>query len=343
MIAGAITRAQVMKNLQTLIENPARNKEILTKISPENHTYEVAIIGGGPAGLTAGIYLAQAKIKTCIIDQSLPGGNIKNTHLVSNYPGFPEAQNGYMLAHHMTEQTQKAGVDFFSASTINAIDLDHKTLLLDDYITINSKIIIIATGTSPKKLNIPGEAELIGKGISFCATCDAKYFQEKDVIIIGGGNSAIEEADFIAKFAKNVTIIHQFEDLTANKEAQEKCLKNPKIKILFSHKPRSFAKQNNKIQVKIENLKTNQQETLEGDGIFIFIGMQGNTELFRQQNPSTQRLKFDQQGYIKTIEDMETNLSNIYAIGDVTSKKYRQITTAINDGTIAAMHISRKH
>ncbi len=195
---------------------------------------------------------------------------------------------------------------------------------------------ILATGASPRYLNVPGEKELKGNGISYCATCDAKYFHDKEVIIVGGGNTAIEEADFISKFAEKITIIHQFDNLQANKEAQEKAFANPKISFVFDTEPRGFEKNGNRVRVATENLKTGEKSVLESDGAFIFVGMKPNTDLISDE------IEKDDRGYIKTNEDMKTSIEGVYAVGDLRSKKYRQITTAVADGTIAAIAVTRE-
>jgi len=188
---------------------------------------------------------------------------------------------------------------------------------------------------SPRYLGVPGEKELKGNGISYCATCDAKYFHDKEVIIIGGGNTAIEEAEFIAKFASKITIIHQFAKLQANMEAQEKAFANPKIKFVLETEPRGFEKVDGKMRVITEHTKTKEKNTLEADGVFVFVGMKPNTDLFKGT------VETDDWGYIKTNEDMLTNIDGVYAVGDLRSKKYRQITTAVADGTIAAIAITK--
>ena len=185
-------------------------------------------------------------------------------------------------------------------------------------------------------MGIPGEKEMKGKGISYCATCDAKYYDDKEVVVIGGGNSAVEEADFISRFARKITMIHQFDALTANKQAQEKLFANPKISVLFSHEPRSFVRDGDKLITEVEDLKTKTLSKLVSDGVFVFIGMKPNIDLFRE------KLELDTWGYIKTNEDMQTSMPGIYAVGDVISKKYRQITTAVADGTIAAIAIAKE-
>jgi thioredoxin reductase (NADPH) len=291
----------------------------------------VIILGGGPAGLTAGLYLCQAKINTVLVDIALPGGQVSTTHQVSNYPGFIEPQPGFMLSHVMSEQTKMCGTQYKVAVDVARVDLVKKTVVIDEFETLQAKKIIIATGASPKLLGIPGERELKGRGISYCATCDAKYFNDKEVVIIGGGNTAVEESEFISKFASKITFIHQFDHLQANKAAQERAMADPKINILFSSEPRSFTNIDGKMHIEYENLFTHERHTLISEGVFIFIGMDPNTVLF----PTG--LTTDNWGYIMTDEDMKTNIDGVFAVGDVRSKKYRQITTAVADGTIAAI------
>lgn len=334
-LSGGIKRSELINNLNTLISEE-KVEEISNKIKPRISEYETLILGGGPAGLTAGLYLCQARVKAALVDIHLPGGQISSTHKISNYPGFIEPQPGYMLAHFMSEQTKICGTKYKVAVDVAKIDLKNKTIVVDDYETIKARKIILATGASPRYLNVPGEKELKGNGISYCATCDAKYFHDKEVIVIGGGNTAIEEADFISKFAKKITIIHQFDKLQANKEAQEKVFANSKINIVFETEPRGFEKNGNRIKVQTENLRSNKKDVLEADGIFIFVGMKPNTSLFGES------LKTDEWGYIKTNEDMLTNLNGVYAAGDIRSKKYRQITTAVADGTIAAISVTKE-
>ena len=334
-LSGGIKRKEIIRDLRNLMEKKEIEK-IMSSVKPTVTYTDVAILGAGPGGLTAGLYLCQARIDTTLIDIALPGGNVSTTHMISNYPGFIEPQPGYMLSHNMSEQTKKCGTVYKVAVDVTKVDLVKKEITIDEYETIKAKKIIIATGTSPNRIGIPGEMEYKGQGISYCATCDAKYFIDKEVVVIGGGNSAIEEADFISKFASKITIVHQFDKLQANKMAQEKAFANPKINFLFEHEPRAFKKDGDKMVVEVEDLKTNEKKTLTTDGIFVFIGLKPNLELFGNT------LETDNWGYIKTNEDMQTNIEGVYAVGDVGSKKYRQITTAIADGTIAAIAITRE-
>ncbi len=335
-LTGGIKRSDIMRNLDALLPED-RVKAIHGKIEEKTTEADVIILGGGPAGLTAGVYLAQAQLKTILVDTALPGGYVATTHQVSNYPGFVEAQNGYMLSHYMSEQAKANGVDFRAAVEIDYVDLDCKCLKIDGWETLKAHKLVIATGSRPRPLGVDGEIEFAGNGISYCATCDAKYFEDKDVVVIGGGNSAIEESLFISKFAKKLTIVHQFDHLQANKEAQQKAFDDPKIDFLFEHEPREFKKYGTMdMGVVVEDLKTKERKELRTNGIFVFVGFIPNIEMFGD------RLKLDQWGYLQTDDEMRTNLPGIYAAGDVKSKRYRQITTAVADGTVAAIAVTKE-
>ena len=335
-LSGGIRKAQIIERLDTML-SPEEVKVIKAKQKPVVSEYDVAILGGGPAGMTAGIYLGQAKIKTVLIDPQLPGGYMSVTHQVSNYPGFVEPQPGFMLAHYMGEQAKHTGIELKVAVDVTSVDLQKKEIVIDELETIKVKKIIIATGTTPNTMNAPGEQEYKGKGISYCATCDAKYYVDKEVVVIGGGNSAVEEAQFITKFAKKVTMIHQFDKLTANQTAIDNLLANDKIEVMYECEPRAFTLEGEKMITSIEYLKTKERIDLASDGVFVFIGFKSNIEVLGENS-----LSLDKWGYIITDEDMKTSMPDIYAIGDIISKKYRQITTAVADGTIAAISISKE-
>lgn len=334
-LTGGIKRSDIIRNLDSMLM-PDKVKQIKSQIRPSVSEFDVIILGAGPGGLTAGLYLCQSKINTVLIDISLPGGHVSTTHEISNYPGFIEPQVGYMLSHNMSEQTRLCGTIYKVAVDITSVDLNKKEVVIDEYETVKAKRIIIATGTTPNPTGAPGEKELKGKGISYCATCDAKYYNDKEVLVIGGGNSAVEESEYITRFAGRLTIVHQLDRLTANRQAQEKVFRNPKISILYDSEPREFIKEGDKIVTEVENLKTKIRQKLISDGVFIFIGMKPNISLFKD------KLELDKWGYIKTDEDMHTNIPGVYAVGDVISKKYRQITTAVADGTIAAMALAKE-
>ena len=334
-LSGGIKRSEIMHNLNAML-TPERVSVLRKDLKPFTSCYDVAIIGSGPGGLTAGLYLCQARINTVLIDTGLPGGHVSLTHQVSNYPGFIEPQPGYLLSHNMSEQTKKCGSEFKVAVDVTRVDLEKKEIVIDEFETVLAKKIIVATGTSPNYLNVPGEKEFKGNGISYCATCDAKYYGDKEVMVIGGGNSAVEEAEFITRFASKLTVVHQFEKFQANKQAQEKLLANPRVQVLFRHEPRSFTRKGDKMIVTVQDLETGLLKELSVDGVFIFVGLKPNIEMLGG------KLDIDNWGYIKTDEDMHASVDGIYAVGDVRSKKYRQITTAIADGTIAAINITRE-
>jgi thioredoxin reductase (NADPH) len=334
-LSGGIKRSDIIREIGH-VAGKEKTARMMEGIKPVVTEFDVAILGAGPGGLTAGLYLCQAKINTVLIDVALPGGYMATTHMISNYPGFIDPQPGYMLSHNMSEQTKKCGTVYKVAVDVTRVDLVRKEIVVDAYETVRAKKIVIATGTTPRKLNVPGEQEFMGKGISYCATCDAKYFDNKEVIIIGGGNSAIEESAFISKFASKITIIHQFDQLQANRQAQEKAFSDPKISFMFSHEPRDFSRKDDKMQVEAEDLKTGQRKMVVADGVFVFIGLLPNLTMF------SDRLELDEWGYIKTNEDMKTSIDGVYSVGDINSKKYRQITTAVADGTIAAIAITRE-
>lgn len=335
-LIGGIKKSSIVENLDALLPEE-KVKAIKDKIKPVITHTDAIVLGAGPGGMAAGIYLAQAKIDTMLIDQALPGGQVTTTHQVSNYPGFIEPQKGFMLSHYMAEQSKAAGVKFKLAVDVNSVDLEKKEVVIDGYETIKAKKIIISTGASPRYLNISGEREYYGQGISYCATCDAKYFHDKEVVIIGGGNTAVEESEFISKFASKITMIQNLPELTANKAAQERCYADPKINVLVSHSPTGFYKTDNgKMLVRVENLETKEIKEIETDGVFVFVGMKPNTEYIHQA------IDTDDWGYIKVDDEMRTSIPGVYAVGDVISKKYRQITTAVGDGTIASIACAKE-
>jgi thioredoxin reductase (NADPH) len=335
-LIGGIKRADVERNLGAML--PAPRAKALAAAVPHTRTEcDVLIVGAGPAGLTAGIYTAQARFKTVTIDRALPGGNLAITHQVSNFPGFIEPQPGYMLAHAMSEQSAKAGVHHRSAVDLTRVDLAAKEVEIDGVETIHARKIIVATGSSPRPIGVKGEMEYRGRGLSYCATCDAKYYQDKHVVVIGGGNSAVEESLFIAKFASRITIVHQFDTFQANKASQEALLANPKVTVRFGHEPREFVGVGDTVgEVVVENLATHERERIACDGVFIFAGMRPNLEAFEGI------FHQDKFGYVMVQEDMRTNVPDVFAAGDVRSKTFRQMTTAVSDGTIAAMAIARE-
>ena len=308
-------------------------------MSENMQKFDVIIIGAGPAGLAAAIYTSRAALSTLVIDESSAGGQVKTTHQVANYPGFVEPIAGHELAGNMRKQAEKYDTKFKLAADITALQLSdqEKWVELDEGDKYTAKFVIIATGSSPRLLNIPGEKEYKGSGVSYCATCDAEFYKDRDIFVIGGGNSAMEESLLLLQFVKSITVIHQFDELQAEKITADKVTMNPKVNILWSHEPRAFYKKENKMVVEAEYLKTNKRIRLERDGIFIFVGLFPNSA-FLKSTP----LQLTKHGYIITDPQMETNIRGVYAAGDIRDKRHRQITIAVGDGTIAALEVIHK-
>jgi thioredoxin reductase (NADPH) len=299
--------------------------------------FDVVIIGAGPAGLTAAIYAARARLTTIVLDEGLPGGQVKTTHKVSNYPGFPEDVKGSELATLFAKQAERFGARIARAVEITEMDLKspQKRFVLDEEEEIVAPAVIVATGAKPRPLGIPGETELRGRGLSYCATCDGAYFEDKNIHVIGGGNSAVEESLFLTQFAASITIVHQFDQFQAEAATSKEALENPKIKVLWSHEPRAFLGEGSLERLRVENLKTHETLEMKTDGVFVFVGMTPRTELLKDVLP------LDRWGCVETDEAMATALPGLYAAGDIRAKKFRQITTAVADGTIAALSVQK--
>lgn len=335
-LTGGVKRADLQRNLAALVP-PERAAALTASVEPITTECDVLILGGGPAGLTAGIYCAQAKLRTIIVDRALAGGYVARTHQVSNYPGFPKAQQGFMLAHFMAEQAREAGVEFREAVDISSVDLDAREVVLDGFETVRGRRVIVATGSSPRPLGVTGEQEYQGQGISYCATCDGKYYEGKHVLVIGGGNSAVEESLYLTRFVSKLTIVHQFDHLQANQVAQQRALTNDKIEFVWETEPREFIHNGTTVaQVEVEHLPSGERRTLTCDGVFIFAGLEANLQFLDGA------LARDEWGYAQTDADMRTSVPGVFAAGDVATKRFRQITTAVSDGTIAAMVIAKE-
>lgn len=335
-LTGGITRQSLVDQLDLLV-GAEKAAKIHEKDTPWQTDTDILILGGGPAGLAAAIYAAQAKKKVVVVDLNfMHGGQVSTTHKVSNYPGFIQPISGMELGDRMGHQAREAGADFRAAVDVSQINLQQKSVLIDGLETIRAQKIILAMGSSPRALGIPGEKEWKGQGISYCATCDAKYYEGKDVVVIGGGNSAVEEALFITQFASKVRVVHQFDDLQANQQAQEQAFANPKIEFLLSHEPRAFRKTSTGMEVQVEDLKNHSTQTLSTDGVFVFVGMVPNLP----EVPA--ELKLDSWGYVETDALMHTSIPDVFAAGDIASKPLRQITVAVAEGTVAGVQAARE-
>ncbi|MBU0973664.1 MAG: thioredoxin-disulfide reductase [Proteobacteria bacterium] len=292
--------------------------------------YDLVIIGAGPAGLTAGLYAARARMNVILLEKSVPGGQILVTDWIENYPGFPEGISGYDLAEKMRLQAQDLGLKIETAQ-VHALNLSAgiKEIVLKDR-SIRAKSLIIASGASPKKLGI-GEDKYMGKGISFCATCDAPFFRDKIVVAIGGGDTAVQEAIFLTKFAKKVYLVHRRDELRATKILQERAFANDKIEFVWDSVATGVKGFFGIEGVHIKNIKTNEEKTLKADGCFIWVGILPNTEFVKES------VKTDEFGFILADAKMQTSVPGVYAAGDVRDTPLRQIATAVGDGAIAAV------
>ena len=296
--------------------------------------YDLVIIGAGPAGLTAGIYAARARMNVLLLEKAVPGGQILVTDWIENYPGFPEGISGFDLAEKMRIHAQELGLKIETAEvhSLNISETKKEIVLKDKSIT--AKSLIIASGASPRKLGI-GEEKFMGKGISFCATCDAPFFKEKVVVAIGGGDTAVQEAIYLTKFAKKVYLIHRRDELRATKILQERALKNDKIEIVWDSVATGVQGFFGVESVKIKNVKTNEEKTIKADGCFIWVGILPNTEFLNKS------LKTDETGFIQADKTMQTSVPGVFAVGDVRDTPLRQVSTAVGDGAMAA--VSAEH
>lgn len=299
--------------------------------------YDLVIIGAGPAGLAAGLYGARARLSTLIIEKDKTGGQIVTTDEVANYPGSIHDATGPSLIARMVEQAEEFGVER-AKDTVVSFDFDSKVKKIvgekEEYL---AKSVIIATGANPKKLGVPGEKELTGKGVSYCATCDGAFFEEMQVFVIGGGDSAVEEAMYLTRFADKVTIVHRRDALRAAKSIQEKAFANPKIDFRWNSVIEEIKGDGIVESVVFKDTVTNELEQYDADedfgtfGIFVFTGYIPNTDIFKG------KVQTADSGYIQTNELMETNYPGVFAAGDCREKLLRQVVTATADGAIAAV------
>jgi thioredoxin reductase (NADPH) len=296
-----------------------------------NH-YSVIILGGGPAGLTAAIYLSRARVKTLLLTEGTPGGQMTLTHEIANYPGI-EKINGYMLGSVMKKQATAFGAVVRGNTEISDFSLEGplKSVTTATGETYTSDAVILATGGRSRTLGVPGEDIFKGKGISYCATCDGDFFTGKEIVVVGGGNSALEEAVSLTKYATKVTVVHQFDHFQAFQYAVDEAKANPKISFVMSSTIASFYGDERLEGVRIRNLVTGKETDFRTDGVFVFIGYVPNTEWLKGI------IDMNERGEIPVGTDMSTSISGVYSAGDANAKRYRQVTTAVADGTVAAL------
>ena len=298
--------------------------------------YDLVIIGGGPAGLTAGIYASRARLNVLLLEKVAPGGQVLVSDWIENYPGFPEGCSGYDLVTKMVEQAKQFGLVIESGQVLS-LDVSEtvKKIELNDK-TITTLSIIIATGASPRKLGVPGEDMFIGKGVSFCATCDGPFFKNSIVATVGGGDTAVQESIYLTKFAKKVYLIHRRDELRATKILQERAMANDKIEIMFdSVLTGIYGGLTNVEKINVKNLKTEEEKEILVDGCFIWVGTFPNTSFLKDS------VKVDKYGFIIVNQSMETSAPGVFAAGDVRNTPLRQIVTAVGDAAIAA--VSAEH
>ena len=292
--------------------------------------YDIVIIGAGPAGLTAGIYAARARMNVLLVEKAAPGGQVIVTDWVENYPGFPEGITGFDLVEKMLTQAKNLGLEIETAE-VNSMDLskDVKTLNLSGR-EITCRSVIIATGASPRKLNI-GEDKFSGKGVSFCATCDAPFFKGKTVVAVGGGDTAVQEAVYLTKFAEKVYLVHRRDELRAAKILRERAVDNEKIEFVWDSVVTGMDGLFGIENVQVKNVKTGEEESIKANGCFIWIGILPNTAFVNDS------VALDQGGFVIADQHMATSVPGVFAAGDVRNTPLRQISTAVGDGAIAAL------
>ena len=296
-----------------------------------NH-YSVIILGGGPAGLTAAIYLSRARVRTLLLTEGTPGGQMTLTHEIANYPGI-EKINGYMLGSVMKKQATVFGAVVKGNTEVSSFSLEGplKSVTASAGETYTADAVILATGGRSRTLGVPGEDTFRGKGISYCATCDGDFFTGKEIVVVGGGNSALEEAVSLTKYATKVTVVHQFDHFQAFQYAVDEAKANPKISFVMSSTIASFYGNEKLEGVRIRNLVTGGETDFRTDGVFIFIGYVPNTEWLKGT------VAMNDRGEILAGADMSTSINGVYSAGDANAKRYRQVTTAVADGTVAAL------
>lgn len=296
----------------------------------KNIDYDLVIIGGGPAGLTAGLYAARARLNVILIEKIVPGGQVIISDLIENYPGFPEGISGPDLVQRMTDQVKRFDLNIENNEVI-AIDLSNpvKKITLNDR-TITTHTIIIATGASPKKLGVPGEDTFFGKGISSCATCDGPFFKDSVVAAVGGGDTAVQESLFLTKFVKKLYLVHRRDRLRAEAILQERALASDKIEFIWNSVLTGINGLSHVENISVQNVKTGDITELSVDGCFIWVGILPNTQFLKDA------VKLDEQGFIIADLNMETSVPGVFAAGDVRNTTLRQISTAVGDAAIAA-------
>lgn len=297
-------------------------------------TVDIAIVGGGPAGLTAGIYGARARAKTVVFETGLTGGQIVAASWVENYPGFPDGISGQDLADAMSQQALSAGAEFHTLSPVESIRKDCRDfVLVVDGEEVHARTVILATGAIPRKLGIPGEAEFTGRGVSWCATCDGPLYRDKVVAVIGGGDSATQESLYLAKIAKEVHLVHRRDELRATQCLQDQCFIDDRIIMHLEYVPEEVVGEDNKVTgLRLKSTKDGAEETVAVDGVFEFVGIDAQSSLVEGL------CELDAMGFVKTDHNGLTSCEGLYAAGDVADYDLKQVVTACARGALAVYH-----
>ncbi|WP_225435405.1 thioredoxin-disulfide reductase [Bacillus aerolatus] len=299
-------------------------------MAAEEKIYDVIIIGAGPAGMTAAVYTSRANLSTLMIERGVPGGQMANTEEVENYPGYDHIL-GPELSTKMFDHAKKFGAEYAYGDIKEIVDGKEYKIIKAGAKDFKARSIIITTGAEWKKLGVPGEKELTGRGVSYCAVCDGAFFKERDLVVIGGGDSAVEEGTYLTRFAKNVTVVHRRDELRAQKILQERAFKNEKVDFIWNSTVKEINEKDGKVgSVTLVSTENGEEREFPADGVFIYVGMLPLTKPFLNLGITNDA------GYIVTNDQMETNVPGIFAAGDVREKTLRQIVTATGDGSIAA-------
>lgn len=297
--------------------------------------FDVIIVGAGPAGLTAGIYAARGGLKTAVVELAMPGGQAASTELIENYPGFPDGVNGYELMNLFQRQALTFGAEFIFEEVLRLHLNDHIKKIETNNQVLEARSVIITAGAKPRLLGVPGEDVFMGRGVSYCATCDGAFFRGKKVVVVGGGDSAIEEGTYLTKFADEVIIVHRREGFRASQSILERAKANPKIRFELNAVIEEILGSDHVEGVRIRNVLNGETREILIDGVFVYVGTKPNTQFINSE------IATDAQGYIITDHCLKTNIEGVFAAGDIRNTPLRQVSTAVGDGALAAVEVEK--